>query len=73
MEESGDDDDDNDDKRWWEAEEPSRIGVGLPKLKVTRAMCGDGRTTKSVKFLAYVSQSSKLTGKKTDLQRMGQA
>lgn len=44
---------------WWEAEEPSRVGVGLPKLKVTHTMCDNGRTIKSVKFPAHVNQSSK--------------
>ena len=40
---------------WTEDKEPSRVGVGLPKLKVTNKMCGDGLTIKSVSVCAYVN------------------
>lgn len=37
------------------ANPPARVGIGLPKLKVTKAMSGDGRTTKSVSVVTYVN------------------
>lgn len=48
-------DDDNDIPHWAEDKEPSRVGVGLPNLKVTGMMSGDGLTTKSVSDDAYLN------------------
>lgn len=36
-----------------EGKPPSRIGVGLPELRVTDIMCGENRSSKSVSFVAY--------------------